>query len=182
MAFVFAAHPAEPFDLADLTDLPEDGLRYEVLDGALVVNPAPSWRHQNIAANLRDLLRRVAPEGVRVIPAPMWRIRLGQVPEPDVVVVRREALGELAVEGTPLLVVEVLSPSNRDADLVRKRALYAEAGCPAYWIVDLAEPSILALALSGGAYAEVARVVGDERFETADPFVVSFSPAELAGG
>ena len=175
----FAAHPAEPFDLADLTDLPEDGLRYEVIDGALVVNPAPSWRHQRAADRLVQILSAGTPPGVLAVSAPMWRIRLGQVPEPDVVVVRREALGELAVEGTPLLVVEVLSSSNRDADLVRKRALYAEAGCPAYWIVDLAEPSILTLALSGGAYAEVARVVGDERFETADPFAISFSPAEL---
>ncbi|MGH9115701.1 MAG: Uma2 family endonuclease [Acidimicrobiales bacterium] len=44
--------------------------------------------------------------------------------------VERAGLGEVVVEGVPLLVVEILSPSNRGSDLVRKRALYAEAGCP----------------------------------------------------
>ncbi len=176
---VFATHPAEPFDLADLVELPDDGLRYEVLDGALVVNPAPSWRHQRAADRLVRILGDAAPSGVEVISAPMWRIGPGQVPEPDVVVAHREALGDLAVESTPILVVEVLSPSNRGADLVRKRALYADAGCPAFWVVDPTGPSVLAFTLTGGSYVEEMRATGDERLNATLPFPVSFSPADL---
>lgn len=174
----YAAHPTKPFDLDDLLDLPDDGLRYEVIDGALVVNAAPSWRHQRIADRLVRVLSDAAPVGVEAISAPAWHVGPGQVPEPDVVVVERTALGDYAVEGTPLLVVEVLS-SNRGMDLVRKRDLYAMAGCPSYWVVDPDVPSVLVLGLVDGRYAEVLTIAGAKCVELAEPFPVSISPAVL---
>jgi Uma2 family endonuclease len=84
----------------------------------------------------------------------VWRIGPGQVPEPDLVVVNVDALGDIAVEGTPMLVVEVLSPSNRGSDLVRKRVLYAEAECPCYWIVDPEGPTVTLLEIDGTEYQE----------------------------
>ncbi len=179
VAVGLASHPTHRFGLQDLLDLPDDGYRYEVIDGALVVNAAPSWRHQEVVARLLDLLRPVAPAGTLVLPSPAWRIDEGQVPQPDVVVVASDCLGEHSVEGVPLLVVEVLSPGNRGADLVRKRALYADAGCPSYWIVDPAEPSVLVLALDGGLYAERARAVGDETVSLVEPVPVTMRPADL---
>jgi Uma2 family endonuclease len=179
---ILISHPTQPFDLDDLLELPDDGYRYEVLDGALVVNAAPSWRHQEVVARLTRLFEDAKPANVKALPAPTWRISPGQVPEPDVVVVTPEALGTYAVEGTPLLVVEVLSPSNRGTDLIRKRALYAEAGCSWYWIVDPEEPSLLVLSLAGEGYVEVARVIGNERFEASEPFPVTICPAELVAG
>ena len=119
------AHPSQPFDLEDLLVAPDDGYRYEVLDGALVVNVAPSWRHQQIVARLLRVLEDAAPGGQVVLPAPMWRIGAGQIPEPDLLVASPDVLGDHAVEGTPELVVEILSPSNRGADLVRKRWWHA---------------------------------------------------------
>lgn len=175
-----ASHPAEPFDLQDLIDAPDDGYRYEVVDGALVVNAAPSWRHQRVVARLTRLLEDAARGALVVLPAPVWRLAPGQVPEPDLVVCHRDALGAHAVEGVPELVVEVLSPSNRGADLVRKRALYAEGGCPYYWIVDPDEPSVTVLVLSGdGVYEESVHAAGDERVETELPLRMAFRPAEL---
>ena len=177
-----ASHPTHRFDLQDLLDLPDDGYQYEVIDGALVVNAAPSWRHQEVVARLLDLLRPAAPAGVLVLPSPAWRLDEGQVPQPDVVVVSSACLGEHAVEGVPLLVVEVLSPGNRGADLVRKRALYADAGCPSYWIVDPAEPSVLLLTLDEGQYVERARIVGDETVTLVEPVPTTIRPIDLVRG
>lgn len=174
-----AAHPDRPFGLDDLLAAPDDGYRYEVIDGALVVNPAPAWRHQEISANLREVLRGAATPDLIVLPAAVWLIGPGQVPEPDLLVTERSKLGEIAVEGTPMLAVEILSPSNRGSDLVRKRALYAEAGCPNYWIVDPAGPSITVLQLDQGAYTEVAVVQGSALLAVDQPFPVRFRPADL---
>jgi Uma2 family endonuclease len=174
-----AAHPERPFDLEDLIAAPDDGYRYEVLDGALVVNAAPTWRHQEIVARLLRLLEDAAPPGIKVLPSPVWRIGPGQVPEPDLVVVDVSALGDIAVEGLPMLVVEVLSPSNRGSDLVRKRALYAEAGCSCYWIVDPEGPVVTLLELDGHEYHEESTFTGGERVTADRPFRVDFASAQL---
>lgn len=173
------AHPERPFDLEDLVAAPDDGYRYEVLDGALVVDAAPTWRHQEITARLLRLLEDAAPPGVKVLPSPVWRIGPGQVPEPDLVVVNVDALGDIAVEGTPMLVVEVLSPSNRGSDLVRKRALYAEAGCPCYWIVDPEGPTVTLLEIDGAEYQEASTFAVGERVTADRPFRVDFLTTQL---
>ena len=179
---LLAAHPDRPFCLDDLLDAPDDGYRREVLDGALVVIAAPAWRHQDIVANLLGILRGAAPDAFIVLPAPVWQIGPSQIPEPDLVVVQRCRLGELAVEGTPELVVEVLSPSNRGWDLVRKREIYAEARCPSYWIVDPAGAdgiSVTVLELDGPVYRETARLVGETRYEFDRPFSFSLRVSSL---
>lgn len=173
------AHPERPFDLEDLVAAPDDGYRYEVLDGALVVDAAPTWRHQEITARLLRLLEDAAPPGVKVLPSPVWRIGPGQVPGPDLVVVNVDALGDIAVEGTPMLVVEVLSPSNRGSDLVRKRALYAEAGCPCYWIVDPEGPTVTLLEIDGAEYQEAGTCAVGERVTADRPFRVDFLTTQL---
>ena len=174
-----AAHPERPFDIEDLIAAPDDGYRYEVLDGALIVNAAPTWRHQEIVARLLRILQDAAPPEVKALPSPVWRIGPGQIPEPDLIVVNAEALGDIAVEGTPMLVVEVLSPSNRGSDLVRKRALYAEAGCPSYWIIDPDGPTVTILELEETEYQEAARLSKGERVTVDRPFRVDFAPTEL---
>ncbi|MGH9055817.1 MAG: Uma2 family endonuclease [Acidimicrobiales bacterium] len=175
-----APHPDQPFDLEDLLAAPEDGYRYEVLDGALVVNPAPAWRHQEIVVRLARILGDAAPPGTKVLPSPVWRIGPGQVPEPDLAVVGTEALGAIAIEGVPQLVVEILSPSNRGSDLVRKRALYAEAGCPNYWIVEPEGPTVTVLHLaSSDSYVEARRCSAVQRLIIDQPFPMEFAPADL---
>ncbi|MGH9055408.1 MAG: Uma2 family endonuclease [Acidimicrobiales bacterium] len=174
-----AAHPDRPFDFDDLLNLSEDGLRYEVIDGALVVNAAPTWRHQEIAARLWRLLQDCAPPGVKVLPAVAWRIGPGQAPEPDLIAVERSGLAERAVEAIPMLVVEVLSPSNRGMDLVRKRALYAEGGCPCYWLVDPDGPTVTTLLLEGGGYSETGRFAGSHPVVVECPWPLRFVPADL---
>lgn len=173
------AHPTEPFDLQDLIDAPDDGYRYEVVDGALVVTASPSSVHQRVVLQLARLLAPAVPPGHEVLPTLAWRIAPGQVPEPDLMVTPTSTVGPHAVDGTPLLVVEVLSPSNRGADLVRKRALYAEGGCPWYWIVDPGGPSVTVLQLADGRYVDAGQATGDDVLRVSDPLVLAVTPSAL---
>ena len=167
-------------DLEDLYTTPDDGNRYEILDGALVMTPAPNVDHQRAVARLLYILHgAIAGRDLEALPAPLaWRIGPGQVPEPDLMVVKPAEGGARAIE-SPLLVVEVVSPSGRRRDLVQKRYIYAEGGAPWYWIVDPTAPSLTVLRLADGAYQEEAHVVGDEAYETREPFPVRVIPNAL---
>lgn len=168
-------------DLEDLYATPDDGNRYEILDGALVMSPPPGSVHQIVAAELAALLRDGAlSAGLRALFAPLaWRIGPGQVPEPDLMVVSPEAIGLRAIERPPLLVVEILSPSGRGRDLSEKRRIYAEGQAAWYWIVDPDEPSLTVLRFVGDVYEEESRVTDSEAYETEQPFPVRVVPAEL---
>jgi len=123
--------------------IPDDRNRYEVVDGELLVTPAPTWRHQRavlrLAAPLDAYVESLGFAEVLVSPADVELDYQGLV-QPDVFVQGLVA-GRLAGRwnaGAPLLlVVEVLSPSTSRADRITKRARYQRAGIPECWIVDL---------------------------------------------
>lgn len=168
------------FTADDLDSLPDDGNRYELVDGELLVTPSPTVRHQNVAGELFHLLRLALPAGMRALMAPM-DVRFGakrQV-QPDVLVVRDEGLDAVRVESVPLLVVEVLSRGTRSRDQVTKRRVYEQAGVPSYWIVDPKKPSLAVLELVDGSYAEVARVAGPQAWTAAAPYAVTVVPDDL---
>jgi Uma2 family endonuclease len=121
--------------VADLDLLPDDGLQYELLDGILLVTPAPVPQHQRAAGRLHLLLGPACPPGLEVFFAPLdWRPDLRTSLQPDLLVVRDEDI-ELANIRKPLvLAVEVLSPSTRRKDLVLKRSKYQDAGVSSYWV------------------------------------------------
>lgn len=127
---------------ADLEHFPDDGLRREIIDGDLVVTPAPALRHQRAVARLTALfLAYVDVHGGDAFPAPTdVYLADDTVVEPDVVLVlaaNLDRLEEKFVRSAPDLVVEVSSPSTRRVDLVRKREAYERFGVPEYWFVDL---------------------------------------------
>ena len=168
----------------DLQAFPDDGYRRELLHGQLIVSPSPTGLHQRVVINLGYRLKEACPAHLEVLPAPYdWRIGSDTALEPDLMVIRRS---DFAPDGplvaTPLLVVEVLSPSTRDTDLGSKRLAYADAGCPAYWIVDPAVPAVTALSLGPDGYAEVVSARGAQVLEATEPFAVAFCVAELAEG
>ncbi|MHB8264015.1 MAG: Uma2 family endonuclease, partial [Acidimicrobiales bacterium] len=80
---------------------------------------------------------------------------------------------------TPLVVVEVLSPSTTIYDSTEKRARYESLGVPAYWIVNPATPSITVMRLMDGCYVEVAQAQGAETCEIDWPYPVSATPDDL---
>ena len=166
----------------DLDRLPDDGLQYELADGVLLVSPAPVPSHQWVVGNLHLLLRTAQPPGLRVYLAPLdFRPTSRRSLQPDLLVVREQDVGRTNITRPLLLAVEVLSPSTRAKDLLLKRGLYEDSGVQSYWLVDPepASPSLTALELQGGRYAEVACVQGDGVFRAARPFPVDVVPARL---
>ena len=170
----------EPFTEDDLAAMPEDGHRYELVDGALLVTPAPSFRHQTCVLSLGMLLRSALGREHRVVIAPFdVRLSASTVLQPDVLVARTSDLTDARLEGAPVLVVEVLSGSTRLTDLGTKRLVFEEAGVPAFWLVDPDEPSLTVLHLEGQRYVEHAVVTDDQEYEAEFPFPVTVVPARL---
>lgn len=164
----------------DLERLPDDGLRYELVDGVLLVSPSPLVPHQLGLSRLLVRLATAAPDDLRVLPAPLditfSRTRLLQ---PDIVVLRADQLTGRKVEGVPLLAVEVLSGSTRAVDLTLKRHVLEQAGVPSYWLLDPEESSLTVLELVDGAYREVASARGEQALTVERPLAVTVVPSEL---
>ena len=172
-----------PFTVHDLDGMPDDGRRYELIDGELLVSSAPGLRHQTIGYRLHRLLDDACPDELYVIAAPFAvQTDLSNEVQPDVLVARFDELTDKNLPAAPVLAVEVLSPSGRLIDLNLKRAAYERMGTPSYWILDPEVPDLLVLELNAdGRYEEMARVVGDEIFEARRPFEVRVVPTELLG-
>jgi len=139
---------APSWDRTQVLALPDDGQRYELVDGALLVSPAPSWRHQDaVGALYRHLHAWAQPRGlgvVRFAPADL-AFEGPHLLQPDVFVAPlvsgRRPRGWSDVK-VPLLVIEVLSRSTARYDRLVKRAFYQRQGVPEYWIVDLDAPLV----------------------------------------
>jgi Uma2 family endonuclease len=182
MTLVSTLPQSRPLTRDDLETMPDDGHRYELLDGILIVSPAPRPRHQEAVASLLVVLRQAAPRDLLVLTAPLdVALTNDTVLQPDVLVARRSDFSERDLPTAPLLAIEVLSPHTRRFDLLLKRDRLQPAGCPSYWVVDVDEPSIIAWQLVDGVYVEVGRAAGSQRIQLSQPFEVAFSPAELVG-
>jgi Uma2 family endonuclease len=134
--------PATKLTYHDYQFLPDDGKRYEVIDGDLYMTPAPVTRHQMIVTRLSNLLFTYLernPIGT-VLTAPC-DVLLSDVDvlQPDLLIVLQSGLARITdknVQGPPDLVIEILSPgtAGRDRDLKHKR--YEHFGVREYWLVD----------------------------------------------
>ncbi|HET6951354.1 MAG TPA: Uma2 family endonuclease [Acidimicrobiales bacterium] len=165
---------------ADLEALPEDGKRYELIDGELFVSPSPSPAHQDVVGNLHVLLRAACPPDLKVLLGPLdWLVDEHNVYVPDLMVVRRGDTTPRLLPRPPLLAIEVLSPSTRHVDLGRKRTAYARAGLDDYWIVDPLTPSVQLLERRDGRLHAVAAVSGFEPLTVDRPFRLTVVPADL---
>jgi Uma2 family endonuclease len=169
-----------PLTEDDLAAMPEDGHRYELVDGVLLVTPSPNIQHQICVGSLHILLHAARGPEHTVLVAP-FDVRLSPttVLEPDLLVFGKGEATPARLERAPLLVVEVLSPSTRRIDLGTKRLAYQEGGVPTYWLVDPDVPSLTVLELQAGAYVEEAVVVGEETYEARFPFPATVVPARL---
>jgi Uma2 family endonuclease len=159
--------PAGTWTYDDLLSLPDDGRRYEIIEGELYEMPAPSLRHATMIMNLIALLLPIdsALRG-RLYTAPLDVFFPGADPvESDILAILpgSRAVGEgRGVNGPPDLVIEVLSPSNRGRDLLTKRALYARAGVREYWIVDPDNRTVDVLTLDHDAFHAVPSAMGGD--------------------
>ena len=164
----------------DYAALPDDGKRYEVHAGELVMTPAPGSDHQVVLTRLLLVLsRHVEPRNLGIVlPAPLDVIlsekpRETTVVEPDIVylaVDRLPTLRRRGVVGSPTLVVEILSPGTAATDRGTKRDLYARYGVPHYWIVDFDNRVLESYVLLGSEYQPAVRASGAAPIDV-PPFV-----------
>ena len=175
--------PRGPLRVEDLEALPDDGHRYELVDGTLIVSPGPVVRHQMVVSRLLRVLADACPSEFEVLVAPLDVVLAEDtVVQPDVVVARRTDLVGAKLTALPVLAVEVLSPSTRLVDLNLKLARYERAGVPVYWVIDPDELSLRAWELREGAYMKTAFVSRDETWAASVPYAVSLRPDQLADG
>lgn len=166
----------------DLDAMPDDGNRYELIDGEIVMSPAPRPRHQYVVVELIVQLYAACPEHLRVSTAP-FDVVLGKhdILEPDVLVLDPDDADDRGLNAAPLLVVEVLSPTTRRRDLTVKKRIYERSGVAAYWVVDVEDDEIALTAweLKDGRFEVVAAIAGDEEWTATVPFEVTVVPSRL---
>lgn len=148
--------------------LTDDGQCYEIMQGVLVMAPAPDLSHQDVAGEIFAYLREqvklkrlglVFPSPVDVVLSPQ------NVFQPDVVVLLKEhqarAEGKRIV-GAPDLVVEIISPGSKLYDRVNKHMIYEQAHIPEYWLVNVKKRTVELFSLQHGKYYSLGVFKGEQ--------------------
>ena len=142
----------------DYLKTPEDE-RYELIEGELLMIPAPVPYHQWISKNIEYELEKFVRDKRtgRVFDAPCdVCLDAGNVFQPDILFIstaRLKIIGEKNIRGAPDLIVEILSEATADRDLVKKKKLYAKFGVREYWIVDPGERRVEIYSLKGREFS-----------------------------
>jgi Uma2 family endonuclease len=186
MSVAFADHVG-PWTIEDIERLPDNGdhARYELLTpGVLTVSPAPGTVHQRASWRLANLLEAAAAGApYEVLEAVNVEIAGGRLTVPDIVVVDRDiAAADPAryPSSAVLLAVEIVSPNTHPQDRIIKPQLYAEAGTPFYWRLELeTRPHLVVSALRHGQFRQAMTVLSGETARIKDPFAVELDPASL---
>ena len=156
----------------ELRLMPDDGKRYELIDGEVFVTPSPNEKHQRVLGNLFLSFSSHARPGNlgRVYIAP-FDVVFGEKTalQPDLLFVSAKRLGIIGPEyvlGAPDLVVEILSPYRQSYDRVTKLEQYALYGVTEYWIIDPIAESVEIYALVGSKYELKGVFAGDDNLQT----------------
>ena len=154
----------------DVQRLPEDGNRYEVIDGVLYVSPSPRQIHQLLSRRLQHFFYQFELENAGyVYNSPMDLLIQGGTPlQPDLMFLLPEQFSQIQekwIQGPPHLVVEILSPSTASRDRVKKLRKYASNGIPYYLLVDPDSQTLEVLQLSGASYLVAQSLEVGDRWE-----------------
>ncbi|WP_017586657.1 Uma2 family endonuclease [Nocardiopsis ganjiahuensis] len=172
-----------PLTVDDLRRTPDDGRRYELVDGRLDVSPAPVFLHSRVETRLSIHLGNLAPVECEIITGPGININADRTHHriPDLVVISTEDAESPYLTKPPLLAVEVVSPESVLRDHHTKKHEYAAFGIPSYWVItpDPDEPSIIEMRLKDGEYTEVAAAFGEDVLDTELPFPMRVVPQWL---
>ncbi|MEU6784834.1 Uma2 family endonuclease [Nonomuraea angiospora] len=175
--------PAPPYTVDDLLEFPDDGNRYELFNGSLLVSPAPTKLHQLALYQVQRILDAAAPPGLVLLSTVNLRVSVRDQYIPDFVVATEESLYTDSLVFSPeelLLAVEVVSPSTKKRDKILKADVYAAAGIPNYWRVELDEgPTLYAYELNSDRYDPPTAYKAGQVAHLTTPFPVSFDPADL---
>ena len=163
------AHLKRKLEYSDLPETPDDGKRYELVRGELLVTPSPRTLHQRVSLRLTQLLHAYCEEhgAGELFVAPTDLILTTQdVFVPDLLVTAAPAdVTERGIEGPPWLVVEILSPSTQKNDRNSKAVRYAELGVEHFWLVDPANQTFECYRKVDDAFELATEAKGDSRLE-----------------
>jgi Uma2 family endonuclease len=183
MAVVAPPALERPLTYEDLEAMPDDGKRYELINGELFELTGPTPKHQRSTRRLSTNLDQFVTvrELGEVFFAPLdVYLSPHNTLQPDIIYVSRARASIIRpqkIEGIPDLLMEVVSPSNRRHDIVIKAALYATFGVPEYWLIDPETDSILVQTWRDGVYVPVESADGLARSHVLHGFEVN--PVEI---
>jgi Uma2 family endonuclease len=178
------APPPTGWTVADVDALPEQGLRYELVDGVPRIMTPPRLKHQQARRRLANLIEQAAPPDLVVVEAMGVILAPDQRPVPDVVVLRgfESISGELSnvPADRVVLIAEVVSRTTRSEDRFRKPGIYAQALIGTYLRVELDPPHAVAYRIgAGGPYVQVGRAEEGEQLHLTEPFPFTVDAAAL---
>ncbi|MEU6710564.1 Uma2 family endonuclease [Nonomuraea sp. NPDC046802] len=172
-----------PYVVADWLTFPDDGNRYELFNGSVLISPLPTVAHQSALGQAMYLLHKAAPADLE----PLMTVNVRASDEdcfiPDLVVAETEAVdsGELMLDPRDLhLIGEVVSPETRGRDRALKVLAYAAAGIPLYWRIEPDEgPTLYVYELDGDSYKPPIAYKAGTTVTLSAPYPMSFDPADL---
>ena len=166
--------PQGQWTYADYLRLPDDGKRYEIIEGVLYGANAPSIEHQfavmKIAGQLDFFVTQQQWGTVLTAPVEVHLSATTRPVQSDILFIRREnqpSVQEKFLNGVPDITVEVMSPSSIRLDRHVKFDTYERAGVPEYWIIDLKARLVEVYTLARGEYALFGQYTGDELITSA---------------
>jgi Uma2 family endonuclease len=176
-----------PLTVSDYFETPEGGPRYQLIDGDLILTPAPDSFHQGILWNLAGIISpylKTNPIG-RAFFAPIG-VALSDINayEPDLIFIskdRESIITKRGIEGAPDLAVEVLSPGTARYDKGIKRSIYARTGVVELWLIDPALLEIQIYHLREDAQNPYAVYSKNDHFESSLFLGLVFQCAEIFG-
>jgi Uma2 family endonuclease len=171
-----------PWTEEEYLALGETRNRLELLDGGLIVTPAPTGRHQSISFRLATALVPTAEaSGLTVLEAINLRLHADRLAIPDLTVLAADIDNTVFEAAEAALVCEIVSPGSAGVDLVVKMQLYAIARIPWYLLVqqDASTLTLRLFRLDGEHYVEHAVAKSGEILEMTEPFRLSLDPASL---
>ena len=151
---------SKPQTLVDVYRLLPEGTPIQVINNQFYMSPSPNFQHFDVLDTISDALKEEVKKqnAGRIFFAPL-DVFLGEsnAVQPDIFFLSnasKEYIKNDGIYGAPDLIVEILSPSNKNTDLIKKKAIYEQFGVQEYFIVDPADKSVLTYYLKEGKYSE----------------------------
>lgn len=172
-AIEYKIEPNRRYTYQDYLELPEEpGYRYEILEGMLIREPSPNVSHQRVSRRIQRILEdyfwKADSEG-EIFNAPLdVTLHDITVVQPDVFYVsgaQKQIVKDTRIDGSPILVIEVLSPSNIRKDRLQKFRIYQKVQIQHFWLINPEEKSLECFALRDGAYVLVAAGIDEDVVE-----------------
>ncbi len=159
-------HP--PRTLVEVFEMLPEGTLAELIDNQIYMSPAPGFNHQRtIKAILKAFDKLIEEKEKGIVIVSPFDIKLDKtrnVVQPDIIVILKSNPNQInengRFEGVPDLLVEVLSPGNKEHDLITKKNLYEKFRVQEYWIVDPETKLTIGFTLRGNVYHKINEAIG----------------------